>query len=179
VNWELKLFIPYIFRNDKDIKELKNSKYVKVVFYNYTLMKGIDRWIFPFYKWNLAMPQFYNVLGASVLVAINSGYKKVYVVGADHSWFDNIFVGEDNIVYRKDVHFYDANSENIKFTPMIEPVSGTTVSMQGLFWALTAVFESYSTLNRYANYCDSKIYNASEFSYIDSFERKSLIHYDS
>jgi len=151
---------------------------VKVCFYNYTIMKGPTSWVYPFFKKNLAMPQFYNVMGAGVYVALNCGYKNVWLVGADHSWFDNLHVGDDNIVYRKDVHFYDNEPEQVKLSPMIEPVSNTKVPMEGLFWALSAVFKSYKILFEYSTYLKSTIINASEFSYLDTFTRKNLKEYD-
>jgi hypothetical protein len=179
VTWNMNFFVPYMYRNDVDIIELKNkNRYVKICFYNYTLLKGPEKWIFPFYKKNLAMPQFYNVMGAAILVALNSGYKKVWLVGADHSWFDNLQVGNDNIVYRRDIHFYDSDKEEVKLNPIIEPVSNTKVSMEGMFWALHAVFKSYGILSRYSTYLKSTIINASEFSYLDTFIRKNLTEYE-
>ena len=179
ITWPMNFFVPYMYRKDIDIVELKNKKgYVKICFYNYTIMKGPAAWIYPLFKRNLAMPQFYNVMGAGIYVALNCGYKNVWVVGADHSWFDNLQVGDDNIVYRKDVHFYDNEPEQVKLSPMIEPISNTKVSMEGLFWALSTVFKSYGILFQYASYLKSTIINASEFSYLDTFTRKNLKEYD-
>jgi hypothetical protein len=179
VTWPMNFFVPYMYRKDKDIQELKNKNgFIKICFYNYTILKGPASWVYPIFKTNLAMPQFYNVMGAAIYVALNSGYKKVWLVGADHSWFDNLQVGNDNIVYRKDVHFYDNEPEQIKLTPMIEPVSNSKVPMEGLFWALSAVFKSYKILFGYSAYLKSTIINASEFSYLDTFTRKNLKEYD-
>lgn len=177
VTWSMNLFVPYMFRKDPDVQHLLKSKYVKVCFYNYTIMKGPEKWIFPFFKRNISFPQFYNVLGPSILLAINSGYKNVYMVGADHSWFENIYVRNDNVLCRKDVHFYDNDKEEVRYVPMIEPVSGKVVSITLFFWAQYEVFKSYNLMENYSKYAGSKIYNASESSYIDAFERKSLESY--
>ncbi|HSY60892.1 MAG TPA: hypothetical protein VK796_03400 [Cytophaga sp.] len=178
VTWTMNFFVPYMYRKDKDVVELKNKKgFVKICFYNYTILKGPANWIYPLFKKNLGMPQFYNVMGAGIYVALNCGYKNVWLVGADHSWFDNLHVGEDNIVYRKDIHFYDNAPEQIKLSPMIEPVSNTKVPMEGLFWALSTVFKSYGILFQYATYLNATIINASEFSYLDTFVRKNLKAY--
>jgi len=179
VTWPINFFVPYMYRKDKDVIELKNKNgFVKICFFNYTILKGPASWIYPLFKTNLAMPQFYNIMGAAIYVAMNSGYKNVWLVGADHSWFENIQVGDDNILYIKDKHFYDADSEKIKPVPMIELISNKKVRMEDLFWALSVVFKSYKILFEYSAYLKSTIINASEFSYLDTFTRKNLKEYD-
>jgi hypothetical protein len=171
VDWALNLFVPYIYRKDEDLEFFINSKSsVKIVFFNYTVFSGFDTLAFNMYKKNLAMPQFNNVLGASIFIAINMGYKKINIAGADHSWFENIMISNDNVLCRKDLHFYDIG-EQLLF-PIIEPTTGRSQKIGDFFHALSKIFNSYYLLNQYAIARDCSIYNLSPFSYIDAFERK-------
>ncbi|HSZ24877.1 MAG TPA: hypothetical protein VK766_04120 [Cytophagaceae bacterium] len=171
--WEVNLFIPFMYRKDADVVFLKRlNSFVRVHFYNYTIAKGFYPLVFFLFRKNLAMQQFYNVLGASIFLAINMQYKKIWILGADHSWFDNIVIDEKNQLCRRDMHFYD--DEPPLLSPIIEPVSGEVQKVGNFFQALQKVFNSYYQLEKYAISRNCSIYNASEFSYIDAFERKSL-----
>ncbi len=171
--WAMNLFIPYLYRRDIDVQELiKKNSFIKVRFYNYTILKGFNNIAFSFFKRNLAMPQLYNVLGASIFLCINMGYKYIYITGADHSWFDNIHVGEDNRLYRKDMHFYDKGNQPL--LNVFETVSGKTQTIGDFLQALYKMFDSYYLLKKYAEIKKCSIYNSSEFSYIDAFERKKI-----
>ena len=174
VNWQMTLFVPYFYRKDPDILEFKRlNSFIRVEFYNYTIFKGFDFISFFLFRKNLAMPQFYNVLGASIYLAINIGYKKILITGADHTWSDNIHVDSENKLYRKDKHFYDKGND--KFHSLIvDPLTGNAAKIANFFNAMYRIFDSYYILNKYATYMSAKIYNASEFSYIDAFERKKL-----
>ncbi|MCS6824869.1 MAG: hypothetical protein NZ529_11300 [Cytophagaceae bacterium] len=172
VNWELTLFVPYIFRKDADIVWLQKSKgSVKVVLYNYAIMHGFDRITFLFYRKNLAMPQFYNVLGPSVFLCLNMGYKKIWITGADHSWFKEVEVSENNELYRRDTHFYDTSA--VPPTPIIDETN-QPINIGRFLEYISKVFNSYYTLERYSKTLDAKIFNATEYSLIDAFERKKL-----
>ncbi|HXA01459.1 MAG TPA: alpha-2,3-sialyltransferase [Cytophagaceae bacterium] len=172
-NWAVDLFVPYLYRRDPDVEYFQQAdSFVKVYFYNYTIAKGFDFLAFKLFSKNLAMPQFYNVLGASVFLAVNMGYKKIWITGADHGWFEEIYVNEDNSLCRKDLHFYDKGEQSL--TPIIDPVSGKTQKAGDFFQALHRIFDSYYLLDKYSASRKCKIYNASGFSYIDAFERKKI-----
>ena len=171
VDWNLNLFVPYIHRKDPNLQYIiKNNRFVKVNFFNYTVLKGFNSFKFNFFKKNLAMPQFYNVLGAAVFLTINMGYKKIWLMGADHSWFKNVYVSNDNSLCMDDKHFYDKEKQEL--VHIKDPVSGKKTKAGEFFQALYKVFNSYYLLEEYAIYNNCKIYNASEYSYLDAFERK-------
>ena len=52
------------------------------------------------------MPRPRNVLIPSIMLAINSGYRRVYVAGADHSWLKTLSVDDENRVVSIQPHFY-------------------------------------------------------------------------
>jgi hypothetical protein len=171
VDWDLNLFIPYSHKHDVDIQFLiRQNSFVKICFYNYVVFKGFKSLAFHAFKSNLAMPQFNNVLGPAILLAINMGYKEINLAGADHSWFEDISINDDNILCRKDVHFYD--KETPALLPMTDTVNKKKVNMGSFFTAMGKIFDSYYVLNTYAIYRSSSIFNITENSYIDAFRRK-------
>jgi hypothetical protein len=117
------------------------------------------------------MPQSQNVLVAAIFLGINMSFKKIYVFGADHSWHEHLHVNEENILCLKHIHFYE-NEENVSFVPFYKGAHlKETFSVAEIFATWAKVFNGYSALNHYANSRGCKIYNASEVSFIDAFER--------
>jgi hypothetical protein len=172
-HWEMILFIPYLYRKDPDVQYMKKTNAgVKIGFFNYTIAKGFHFFAFRLFKKNLAMPQFFNVLGASIFLAVNIGYKKIWITGADHSWVEQIHVTKDNLLCRKDVHFYDKAEPS--YTPVIDPVSGKNHTVGVFFEAMFKTFDSYYILNKYAVYRQVHIYNTTQNSFIDAFDKKEL-----
>jgi hypothetical protein len=169
VDWEVNVFIPYFFKDKTSVKLLREGNpFLKIHFFNYTIVKGFNSFAFGMFKKNLAMPQFYNVLGASMFLAVNMGYKKIWVVGADHSWFKEMEIDEDNILHMNVRHFYNKEKKAAGALTTTPPKVGD------FFMALHRAFNSYYILLEYTKYMNCKIYNASEHSYIDAFERKKI-----
>ena len=87
---------------------------------------------------------------------------EVFLIGAEHNWLESFYINEQNQLVMGDKHFY--GKENI--------VADKTLST----WLnqLMLVFRCHERLAEYARYCGVKIYNATQGSHIDAYERKSL-----
>jgi len=172
-NWPVKIFFPYKSRNSKFIQDL-NSEFVEVVYYNYTVFKGFNKISNYIFKSNLAMPQSQNVLVACLYLCINMGFKETYLLGADHTWHENLTVNENNVLCIKDVHFYDRD-EKINERPFYKGLyTKETFSVAEIFENWTKVFKGYQAISKYASFRKVNIYNASHTSFIDAFERKEI-----
>lgn len=171
VVWPLKIFIPVEGKNCNIFSELeKQNNNIEVYYFNQTSVSCIKALNYYLYKNYLAMPLAQNVLVACIYMALNIGYKNIYLLGADHSWHENIYVDDSNILYWKDVHFYDKSTP--KLTPIFKDIEETKrFKMHEILSALSLMFEGYILLDDYSKYLGAKIYNASEKSYIDAFER--------
>jgi hypothetical protein len=174
-NWQLTLFIPRSARKSSYLKALNNlNEQVNIQFYNYTIYKGfqnIGHWLF---KNNWAMPQCQNVLVACCFLCINLRFKEVYILGADHTWHQDILVDENNILCVKHIHFYD-KQETVIAKPFYKGLHlKETFDMNEIFTAWAKVFIGYKLIRTYADYRNCKIYNASEVSFIDAFERVKI-----
>lgn len=173
VQWEMHLFVPYQanFELFKSLSE--QNKNIVLVPYNKTTINGFKRFYTFCYKIKLGMPRPQNVLVPSIITAINLGYKNVYIVGADHTWHRDISVNEKNEVLTENIHFY--NNKNIKTKRIVlNSRTGKPIRLYQQFEGIYYTFKSYHYISEYAKCVHSNVYNASEISFIDAFERKEL-----
>jgi hypothetical protein len=106
-------------------------------------------------------------------LALNLKYKKIYLLGADHSWHESIYVGDDNILYLKNKRFNDDGAK--KLSPFYGDIKETKpYKMGNLLRDLSRMFSAYMELEEYAKSLKAKIYNASAKTYIDAFERYKI-----
>jgi hypothetical protein len=124
------------------------------------------------YKYQIGIPHAQNVLVAAIYLGIEIGFKKIYLMGADHSWHEELIVSKDNIVCFKPKRFSD--KEEASLVPfLMHDKSTRAAKMHEIFDAFTKVFVGYHNLEEYSQYRDVKILNASKKTYIDAFERYS------
>jgi hypothetical protein len=174
-SWPMKLLVPQHAERSGIFNSLsgKNSN-IEIVTFNYTVFKGFKAASHFFFRKNLAMPQSPNVSIASLFLSVNMGYKEIYLVGADHTWHENLHVNEDNILCTRNVHFYD-NAPVTTYVPFLkEGRPDETQKTHEFFTIWSKTFYGYFLVNDYASYHKAKIWNASEVSFIDAFERKKL-----
>jgi hypothetical protein len=160
VTWDMNLHVPYAgFKMIS--KKLEANKNVKVIPYNHTPVIGYKKISYFLYRNNFGMPRPANVLNAAIFLALNAGYKKLYLYGADHSWLKDLFVDEENNICSYQNHFYDDKKLPYKM------VKGTLkIGIQGIIDA----FESYEILNDYSKSMEARIINKTKGSYIDIFD---------
>lgn len=173
-DWPLTLFIPRKARKSKYITKLTQHHNITIAPYNYTIFKGFNGLAHWLYKQNLAMPQSQNVLVACLFLCINLKFEEIYVFGADHTWHENLHVNDDNVLCIKDVHYYD-NKEEVSLRKFYKGLHlKETFKVHEIFEAWSKVFKGYVAIEKYAKFCEAKIYNASEVSFIDIFERRKI-----
>lgn len=173
VSWPMNLYVPYFAQKHKRWQEsIALNSNIKIYFFNLVPLEGPSCFINWAMKRGLAMPRPHNVLIPAIKITIDLLYSEVYIAGADHSWLKEIFVTEDNNAYLTQKHFYDENEAKPEVM-----YSGPTTKKRKLHEMLMKfvyAFSSYHTLNEYAKSRDVKIYNTTEGSYIDAFERKQI-----
>lgn len=165
--WDLTLLIPYQAKKSQFLNALRRNNYIKIKHYNNTPVEGLQSIINYLFKLNLGMPRPHNVLIPSIFLALNIGFKKIYIFGADHSWHEEIKVNELNQTTVNHEHFYDKSEIRM---PMYK-LDGKEYHIHDIFRKLHYAFKGYFILKDYAEFLNAKIYNASSKSYIDAFER--------
>lgn len=172
-DWPMVLYVPQIYISTFPVS-LARSKGIQIVEWNYTVVKGFTWFENISYRKGWGSPQCQNVINACIFQCINSGFKNVYLTGIDNNFHLNIIVEEDNTVSVVDNHFYEVRK---KVTPLMSadkhgnPVK---VKLHQFFTSLSKAFYSYQRLADYAKYRSVNIYNCTEGSFVDAFERKRL-----
>ncbi|MBX9852779.1 MAG: hypothetical protein K2X86_13630 [Cytophagaceae bacterium] len=173
--WPLNLHLPVLAKGTSYLEEIpiKNPN-VKICYFNYTIIRGFTFLRHFLFKANLGMPLCQNVVGASIFIALNMKFKCIYLVGADHNLGKNIFVNDSNEVCMLHHHFYDKDQKPIISNVFKGPGSNEKLNIAGFYSLCVKTFQTYYPLEEYAKYLKSKIYNATEGSFIDAFERKKI-----
>jgi hypothetical protein len=171
-NWPLVFHIPYESRKFRRWQKLLRPNHnIKVVFYNNTPIEGWKWFRHLCFKLNLGMPRPHNVLIPCLTHAINMGYDRVYLWGADHSWLPEISVDPQNQVLINQKHFYDQQ------TSVGKPLDKRGIGQRNMPELLTKfvhAFNGYFILKEYAESLGITILNATPGSFIDAFERVDL-----
>jgi hypothetical protein len=145
-----------------------DNKNINIVYYNRTPIEGFTWFCHLFFKLGLGMPRPHNVILPSLFLTVNLGFKKIVLVGADHSWLLETYVDGNNNVLISQKHFYDENE--VKPEGMINNKDGSRKLHEVLEkWMIS--FKSYFTLREYAESKGAQILNATPVSFIDAFER--------
>jgi hypothetical protein len=174
VSWPLTIIMPLVAKRWNWFIDLPGqNKNIRIQYVNSTIINCSTQLRRFLFKHNLAMPRVVNVLVGVIFLAINMGYKKIYLVGADHSWHENIYLDDDNVLHLKYTHFYSKESAPLK-PLLLGPEETKHVTMHIFFNALAQKFEGYQQVEDYSKFAGAKIYNASKKTYIDAFERYKI-----
>ena len=172
--WPMNLFVPQSARGCYLVGHLhKKHPQVKVIFYNYTVVRGYAWFRHFVFRKGWGMPQSQNILAASLYLAITRRFQEIYLFGADHSWHEEIRVSDTNELLMKQEHFYDKPGEATHI-PIYDVVKKETSRMSAQFASLSKAFFSYEILRDYAQYMNVRVLNASAKSYVDAFTRIKL-----
>ena len=171
ITWDVYLFIPYLAFKSKQMETLKTNPHIKIIKYSTISLNGYRFFRNWLYRKNIGMPSPQSVLHAAILTALNSGYKNIHILGADHTWIKQLSVGYDNLIYNEDNHFYD--KEKAKKVPIVD---GDNKDWTIEMWMMNMVkiFRSHYILKDYANYLGANIYNLTSDTLLDVYERKRL-----
>ena len=167
--WPLTLFIPVEAKKfSRWQSHINNNNNINIIYYNNTPVEGWKWFRELFFKLNLGMPRPHNVFIPSIFLSINMGYDKIYLLGADHSWLEEIRVNDDNEVLMNQRHFYDENKKDYK--SMSKTGTGKR-NLSEILYKFMTTFNSYYILNDYSKGLNCKIMTSTKGSYIDAFDR--------
>ncbi|MFD2937205.1 hypothetical protein [Spirosoma flavum] len=173
VNWQMTLYVPHFAKGSYLLGKIeRGNTQIKVVYFNYTVVRGFKWLTYWLYTKGLGMPQAQTVIIAALTLMINRKFETIYLFGADTSWHEQIRLNDQNQLLIKQIHFYD-KVKDITHQPVYSDAQRQrTFSMASQFLSLHKVFRGYEVLRDYADHRGVRIVNASAKSYIDAFERK-------
>lgn len=170
--WDLTIMFPFMAKKSSFLSSfLMKNKNITPVFFNTTPIEGIPFVNHLFFRKGFGSPRPHNVLIPAIMNSIYLGYSEIYIVGADHSWLPEISVNEQNEALVHQKHFYDENESK---PDKMEDYINRPRRLHEIIHKFYLSFKGYWEIQKYATSKNIKIYNASELSMIDAFERKKL-----
>ena len=168
-NWNLVLWIPAKFKSTKKFHQfMQTNSFVKIEYFNDTPIEGFDWFKHLCFKKNIGIPRPHNVVVPSLMVALDSGFKEIDLVGVDHSWLNELSVNEDNEALVGQQHFYD---EKTNEKEVMYKLGRRPRRLHEILEKFMLTFRAYFEIKAYADSKDVKIYNLTKGSFIDAFER--------
>lgn len=147
-----------------DITFPVKNKYVKQLGMNRNYYGGEFNFLKKFvFNRNTGTCGYQNVIVCAIFFFIMNRAGDVYLTGVENDWHKEYVIGEDNRIYRECVHFY--GRERLKME----------MFQKGDFYR--CIYEYYMTmyqyhiLGQYAGANKVRIYNTTQNSYIDVFEK--------
>lgn len=169
--WELKFFITKeASKHLRWQKILKRNKNIEVIYLNLTPVEGFERFMFHSFNKAKGMPRPHNVMVPAIFTALNLGVQKIFIVGSDHSWLQELHVDENNRTLFFNEHFYDKEKQKKQF----DYGGQYYMKLHEILGTMSFAFASYHILKRYADYKNVEIINCTPVSYIDAFKRCNL-----
>jgi hypothetical protein len=171
-NWNLTLMVPFIAKKSKFFTAfLHTNPKINCVYFNPTPIEGLSYVNNILFNLGLGMPRPHNILIPAIMNCIYLNYKVIYIIGADHSWLPEISVNEKNEALINQKHFYDeADSKPEQMNDLISRPR----KLHEIIHKFYLTFKGYWLIKEYASSKNVRIYNASEISTIDAFERKKI-----
>jgi hypothetical protein len=182
VDWRLNLLLPERARGTRLYQSLREH-HIDFTGFSTATVRGPDWLESALFEARLGMPRPQNVLVAAIALGIWAGYREIAVIGADHSWHQEIDVDDTNVVMASARHSY---SSQVRPKPFLKPAGvwkyrddqplarSDVFTMKEILLAWAAMHDSYERLARLASRRAIRIYNCSAISFIDAFDRVDL-----
>jgi hypothetical protein len=169
--WPLKIFVPFQAKNFFEAI-FSTSKNITLICFNSTSLNDDVSIAHLLYDLGVCMPRVQNVLIAALYLTLRIGYKKVILLGADHSWHQTLELDSENRVCIRNLYF---NTHEAALKPWFKDYDEVDIwNMPDIFHALAAMFDGYCKLEKYAGHHGAQIYNASSVTFIDAFQRMPI-----
>lgn len=173
--WQMKIVMPHCAIGCFATEKFKENSNLEVLYYE-------DGWQIPegktqYEAWdkNLVTPPGQTVLNTAVWLSVYWGYKETYIIGADTSWHAELIMDQEtNELYTIDTHFYDNKAVYGELYDEKQNRRPIKTKLHEELFAEATALQGYWELREYVNWKGVKVYNASEYSWIDAFERRKL-----
>ena len=167
-DWNMNLFFP----SNTDMKQeletiFSANRNIRLHYFNMTTVDGLKPFSFYCYKKGYGMPFAGNVLVSALWLAINMGYKKIVLAGADMSMHNMAHVTKENRLCLGDVYYYKADY-SMRDCVVIDQ------KVDAYFFKIARTFEAFGILKQYAAHNHATVLNSSMESYLDDFEKVEI-----
>lgn len=164
VTWNMRILTPAKYADILKNKIKNGNIEIYAIRFNY--LPGKNKFVHSLYSKNLAIPKFQNVVVACLYSSINLGFSTIKLHGVEASEFTNFTINEKNEALLHTEHSYGNSTINMFKDGRIK---------KGEFWKFLIYYaymlKGFSQIESYSKHMNSKIYNYTKDSYIDSFEK--------
>ena len=170
--WKINFIIPSYAKNSWCVKEIENNN--KFINFYYVNMQDFNSFSsekekYQFWDKNIIAPPAQTVLHTCLYFGIFKRYQKIYIMGADTNTTEQYHMNQTtNEIYKDDDHFYGKR----KTKPYADDKNSYCMKFHEVLEIFSMVLRYYWDLKYYADYANVCVYNASEYSLIDAFDRK-------
>lgn len=174
-SWNMMLVMPQSAIGCYAVERFKGNPKIQLLFYEdgwtyHDRLSQLEAW-----DKNLIAPPTQTVLNSAVWLSIYWGYKETYLIGADTSFLADLKVDQQsNLLYTVDTHFYDNKEVYEKSYDSVHNRHFIGTTLHEELFSIGTALKGYWDMREYADWKGVKVYNASEYSWIDAFERKKL-----
>lgn len=170
--WPMVLFVPSVAeKNEEWVKYIQSNPCIKIEYLNSWHYIGYEALKYRLIKKQYICFPFMNVLIGAINAGIASGYKHIYLLGADHSWVSSVIVDDENLIRQCTAHFYDTNPGPSK----VDLSDGTRRGYADYLKGCVSLFYEYRDIAKYTKKEGIEIFNATQGSFIDAFERRYVL----
>ena len=169
--WKLKFFISTEAKKHKRWQEiLGKNKNIEIIYINLTPIEGFKKFMYRNFDKARGMPRPHNIMIPAIFTALRLQAKNILLAGVDHSWLKELHVNNENKVLVYNQHFYEKETKAKQF----DYGGQRYVKLHEILYTLSEAFKSYHILKEYADYKQTEIFNLTENSFIDAFNRANF-----
>lgn len=174
--WSMTIVMPRSAQDSYAAKRFRENANLNILFFEDGGNLPLDKNLFEAWDNNIVPPPGQTVLNTAVWLSIYWGYKETYIVGADSSILDLRMDQQTNELFTIDTHYYQNTDmyNDMKISEDNAHIRKCHTTMPEEMYNIYLAHKDYWDLRRYADWKGVKVYNASEYSWVDAFERKKL-----
>ena len=171
--WKMNIYVPFKHRDSFLKFSAIDNPNIHVIPFHSIRFWGLEKIRMYVYKWGLGNGEFGTVIINAIYVALVLGFKKLYLFGVDHTFFDGLHVDKKNRLCYIYNHF-DSTEPEVK--PMMSHHDGVTVpfTMYDFLTEKLDVWHGHEVMKDFSKFMGAEIINCTENSMIDTYKRGTL-----
>jgi len=174
VCWDVYFIVPSFAKGSWILDRVKNNSFIHPVFINTNDYSSYKSDVEKFKLWdsNLIKVPASSVLNTCVYYGVCKRYAEIYVLGADTNFLDTIEVDQrtNQVIFIHD-HVY-GKTKSVAYG---DTECKVPIRLHEELISIANELREFWDLKAYSDYANCKIFNASEYSCIDAFERRKII----
>jgi hypothetical protein len=171
VDWKIALYVPNHFKKSFiQFSKIRNIN-ITIIPVNVVVSSMNEQIRHKLYDWQLSTPFVGTVAIFATYVSLQLGYNEINIYGIDHNYFSTLAVNSDNELGNIEEHFFD---KEIKFKRIINNNNNLPYDVYTFLYMTSMMFLGHNQMAKYGQYKNVKIFNCTENSMVDSYNRKEI-----